>query len=651
MKVAGQEPLPGYRLLSPLGRGGFGEVWRCEAPGGLHKAVKFVAPDPDRVAGSHALQQEYEAFQHIKAIRHPFLLQLERVELIGNELVMVMELADAQLQDRFTEYASRGQPGIPRGELLGYLADAAEALDVIAAKHGLQHLDVKPANLFLIGSHVKVGDYGLVARMEVAGKSVANQGLTPKYVAPEVLSGRIDPRSDQYSLALVYQELLTGKFPYSGKSAAQLLLQHAAGTPDLTPLLEADRGPVGRALAKDPNDRFPCCSEFIRALMFATPPPTAAGLVSAEAPTDFFRRNRMRRGATTAPAAPRQEDTNTVSGLPALTVPGTRTPPPVATGSPAAVTPPPQPTPLMPTTAASRPAPGPAPKPTGVQLTRVFTVTAVVGLTGESAEQIACPPDEFVYALMHAAAGWAVPQDPGAVAQLPDGTWGCRFPTDLLPAVVPLKLMALLEDGWCDEVTQPESGQVVLRIRARTGGRWIGARTSAGAVVTIRLPARSRPAALTASSAGGVFGETAPAAAGPPPVGEVTAIGELYGDPDQAFVRRADQALPRLLREVRRVLQSVDERRKARRLTFDAPVTVYPITVEGIVLPAVAGGCRDVSVGGVAYVIPNPPPTRYAYVAFGDVAEVAGRAILTRVVRTRAEDGGHFVAGRFKTET
>jgi len=242
-KSAGAVPLPGYVLLEPLGRGGFGEVWKCEAPGGLHKAVKFVAGDPDSDdGGSDQLRQEFDAFQQIKAIRHPFLLTLERVELVGGELIMVMELADRQLQDRFRECQRQGLPGIPRAELLSYLAEAAEALDVIGAQYGLQHLDVKPANLFLTAGHVKVGDYGLVSRLEKAKPDDGgSRGLTPRYVAPEVLRGEVGTRSDQYSLALVYFELVTGGFPYTGKTAAQLMMQHMMAPPDLTALHEPRR--------------------------------------------------------------------------------------------------------------------------------------------------------------------------------------------------------------------------------------------------------------------------------------------------------------------------------------------------------------------------------------------------------------------------
>ena len=175
-KSAGAEPLPGYRLIAPLGRGGFGEVWKCEAPGGLHKAIKFVSSDSEDGRGEERFGQELAAFEQIKAIRHPFLLTLERVEQIDGELVMVMELADRQLQDRYAECRNCGLPGIPRDELLAYFADAAEALDVISGKFNLQHLDVKPANLFIVSGHVKVGDYGLVAQHD--GPDGGHRGLT-----------------------------------------------------------------------------------------------------------------------------------------------------------------------------------------------------------------------------------------------------------------------------------------------------------------------------------------------------------------------------------------------------------------------------------------------------------------------------------------
>jgi serine/threonine protein kinase len=277
VKTPDAEPIPGYRLVEPLGRGGYGEVWKCIAPGGLAKAMKFVAASDSIQDETCAATQEMRALQFIKSIRHPFLLSIERVEVVDGELVVVMELADRSLYDLLNDYRNDGKTGIPRQELLSYLRDAAEALDLLNLEHGLQHLDVKPRNLFLVGRHIKVADFGLMnslAEMHGSTPEAAQIGAaTPLYSAPESFLGRISLYSDQYSLAVSYCELLTGVPPFSGKNYRQLALQHTGMEPELGLLPESDRPVVARALAKDPAQRFASSLDFVNALAEGGPPP------------------------------------------------------------------------------------------------------------------------------------------------------------------------------------------------------------------------------------------------------------------------------------------------------------------------------------------------------------------------------------------
>lgn len=267
------EPLPGYRLIEPLGSGGFGEVWKCEAPGGLFKGIKFVYGNLNSldVEGARA-EQELKALNRIKEVRHPFVLSLERIEVVEGELVIVMELADKSLHDLFGECQTAGLVGIPRDGLLRYMRDAAEALDHMNEKHNLQHLDIKPRNLFLISDHCKVADFGLVKQLERQSASGLLGGVTPLYAPPETYSGKISGQSDQYSLAIVYQELLTGQRPFTGKNVRQLAQQHMQEEPELRLLPEPERPVIARALAKEPSKRFPTCLAFIRALYNARLP-------------------------------------------------------------------------------------------------------------------------------------------------------------------------------------------------------------------------------------------------------------------------------------------------------------------------------------------------------------------------------------------
>ncbi len=260
--TAGTEPIPGYVLRKRLGAGGYGEVWLADAPGGLQKAIKLIygSVDDSRAAN------ELRSLERIRSVHHPFLLSLERIEIIDGKVVIVTELAESSLQDRFQASRRQGGPGIPRNELLDFLRDSADALDFLAQKHNLQHLDVKPGNLLIIANHIKVADFGLVKDLHDPNQSLVS-GLTPSYSAPEVFDGRPDFRSDQYSLAIVYMEMLTGRLPFSGRNAGELARQHLTQAPNLDPLPPADRSIVQRALSKNPLDRYATCRQFVDQLL------------------------------------------------------------------------------------------------------------------------------------------------------------------------------------------------------------------------------------------------------------------------------------------------------------------------------------------------------------------------------------------------
>jgi hypothetical protein len=261
------EPIPGYKLVERLGGGGFGEVWKAEAPGGIFKAIKFVFGNLESTGEEDEVRarQELKALNRVKDVRHPYILSLERYDIIDGQLMIVMELADKNLWDRFKECRAQGQLGIPRDEMLRYMEESAEALDLMNIKHQLQHLDIKPQNIFLVYNHVKVADFGLVKDLE-GMKAAVTGGITPVYAAPETFEGEVTRFCDQYSLGIVYQELLTGRRPFAGNNVQQLIMQHLTGKPNLEPLPASDREAIARALAKKPAERFASCGDLVRAL-------------------------------------------------------------------------------------------------------------------------------------------------------------------------------------------------------------------------------------------------------------------------------------------------------------------------------------------------------------------------------------------------
>jgi eukaryotic-like serine/threonine-protein kinase len=637
-KTAGVEPLSGYRLLEPLGRGGFGEVWKCEAPGGLLKAIKFVpGASAEDGNGEARLGQELDAFEQIKLIRHPFLLTLERVEIIRGELVMVMELADRQLNDRYRECRTCGLPGIPRDELLAYFADAAEALDMISAKYGLQHLDVKPANLFLVAGHVKVGDYGLVARLDPDGVKSGNRGLTPKYVSPEALRSQPSAQSDQYSLALVYQELLTGTFPYAGRTPQQLMLQHVSAKPDLSGLPLVDQTIVAQALAKNPKERFGSCLAFIQSLMAVA---SAASLPGAGMEVRRARVERSMADMNLPTAEPVDAADSTGGRLLSeatqnFTLPGVMGV--TAPGRPGSQLPKLVPTRRQPSSASSSvatPAPissyiepsGPPVRRFAVVLDPIKSIVPVARLIGMDSGDLTLSPTDFIRSVVeHAAGGAHFPQMPGDLGQLADGTWVCQFPSTVPSAVVPLKL-AVLREQWKITIDQPDSAHLVLK-RTCAGGLWGSfSGKKSGFEVIIRLPNTGRA------------------------VGEIVVTGSLFGTPDREFARQTTDLIPQLISQVRRELKNVEDRRRHPRLTANFMVTLYPIHGDGGIDVAVHARCRDVSMGGLCVATDTPLSTKYSYASFDGVSPTAGQAILVRFLRSQPVNREVLSGGQYRTD-
>ena len=175
------------------------------------------------------------------------------------------ELGDKNLQQHFQDCRSNGLPGIPQDGLLEMMRDVADALDYIYQEYALQHLDIKPANLLLFGRRLKVADFGLVKNIYERSASLVH-GLTPTYAAPEIFEGQPTRACDQYSLAILYQEMLTGVLPFNGMTAARLATQHLRETPDLSPLPASQQPIIARALSKDPLRRFSSCLEMVKEL-------------------------------------------------------------------------------------------------------------------------------------------------------------------------------------------------------------------------------------------------------------------------------------------------------------------------------------------------------------------------------------------------
>ena len=247
-----------YRLEELIGRGGMGVVYRASDPR-LKRAVALKLLAPEFAADDRFRQRFLSETERAASLEHPNVIPIHDAGEVDGQLYLVMRLADGGDLKQLLAYEQKLRPDRAL-EVCGQIAAALDA----AHAQGLVHRDVKPSNVLLNrGGHVYLADFGLSRRLsdQAPGFDAGLSLGTPAYVAPEQIEGKdIDGRADQYSLACLLHECLTGRTPFPRGSEAAVLFAHLEEPPPAPPGLETV---MRRALDKDPANRYPTCMDFI----------------------------------------------------------------------------------------------------------------------------------------------------------------------------------------------------------------------------------------------------------------------------------------------------------------------------------------------------------------------------------------------------
>lgn len=305
MPLSSGSRLGSYEILSAIGAGGMGEVYRATDTN-LRRQVAIkvlretVGDDPERLA---RFQREAEV---LAALNHPNIAHIHGLEKSDGTLALVMELVEGPT---LAERIARGP--IPVAEALSIAKQISEALEA-AHERGIIHRDLKPANIKLTADEtVKVLDFGLAKAMEKTpvSASVANSptlsvlatqaGIimgTAAYMSPEQAKGAdTDQRSDVFSFGVVLYEMLTARQPFHGETAAEIMASVLIREPDLSALPSTINPRLGeliaRCLDKQPKKRWQAIGDLRLELeSIAAAPHRADTRASAIVPLPLWKR-------------------------------------------------------------------------------------------------------------------------------------------------------------------------------------------------------------------------------------------------------------------------------------------------------------------------------------------------------------------------
>jgi len=276
------QTLDHFRILARVGQGGMGVVYRA-VDVGLGRVVAIKLLDAPRVATDEARARFHREAAAAAQLKHPNIAAVYEFGEYQGQAFIVLEWIEGETLNALIAREKK----LPLDRALKIFSQIADAL-VYAHARGITHRDVKPSNILLDMSdenhphdHATLVDFGLVGLAHDSDVTlVGNYFGSPRYMSPEQIRGEAsDGRADEYALALVLHEMLTGKPLFDAPTTPALFHQQLHVSP--APISEArpdvpthiERA-LTRALEKNPDARFPTVAAFRDAL--ALPPPVRA---------------------------------------------------------------------------------------------------------------------------------------------------------------------------------------------------------------------------------------------------------------------------------------------------------------------------------------------------------------------------------------
>jgi serine/threonine protein kinase len=263
-----------YRILDELGRGATGVVYRAQDPAiGRIIAIKTIrlSDFTDTSERERLRERLFREAQSAGMLSHPNIVTIYDIAEENGLAYIFMECVDGPPLEKVLS----GPPPVGSENALSILRQTAIALDY-AHQKGIVHRDIKPANILIHeGTLAKITDFGVA---KIMSQQMTQSGVmmgTPNYMSPEQVQGHaVDGRADQFSLAVIAYEMLTGEKPFLADQLPALLFRIVREDPVPPQRLNHTIGPqvemvLKKALAKSANDRYGNCIQFVDALAAA----------------------------------------------------------------------------------------------------------------------------------------------------------------------------------------------------------------------------------------------------------------------------------------------------------------------------------------------------------------------------------------------